>query len=227
MSVVPPVNPGTLNGKNMRILNLYAGIGGNRKLWKGSITAVEICPKRASLYSRLFPQDTVLVEDAHNYLLHHFREFDFIWSSPPCQTHSCLILTRPERRRYPDLKLYEEILFCRQFVYVPWVIENVKPFYPPLIPPSCRVERHLFWSNFRFYVEGPKRDFMISEDNIHTQMAYHNLGVNRQQLAAIQKRHPEQVIRNCVHPHIGEQILAAARRVKSKTRKYDSLSFNL
>ena len=74
----------------MKILNLYAGIGGNRKLWGDSheITAVEIDKDIASIYQTHFPQDKVIVGDAHQYLLDHYKEFDFIWSSPPCPTHS-------------------------------------------------------------------------------------------------------------------------------------------
>jgi site-specific DNA-cytosine methylase len=67
-----------------------AGIGGNRKLWDGDIeiTAVEIDPKIAKIYQDFFPNDKVIVSDAHQYLLEHFKEYDFIWSSPPCPTHS-------------------------------------------------------------------------------------------------------------------------------------------
>lgn len=74
----------------MKILNAYAGIGGNRKLWGDShdITAVEYDPKIAAIYQDLFPNDTVIVGDAHQYLLEHYQEFDFIWCSPPCPTHS-------------------------------------------------------------------------------------------------------------------------------------------
>ena len=74
----------------MKILNLYAGIGGNRKLWgnEHEITAVEINPQIAKIYQDFFPNDTVIVADAHQYLLEHYKEFDFIWSSPPCPTHS-------------------------------------------------------------------------------------------------------------------------------------------
>src|SRR3990167_10729101 len=70
----------------MRILNLYAGIGGNRKLWgdEHEITAVEYKSEIAAIYSDFFPNDKVIVTDAHQYLLEHYKEFDFIWSSPPC-----------------------------------------------------------------------------------------------------------------------------------------------
>lgn len=68
----------------MKILNLYAGLGGNRKLWIGAeITAVENDPRIAAVYSRLYPEDTVIIGDAHQYLLENYSEFDFIWSSPP------------------------------------------------------------------------------------------------------------------------------------------------
>ena len=74
----------------MKVLNLYAGIGGNRKLWNGvDCTAVEIEPKIAKIYSDFFPKDKVIVGDAHQYLLEHYDDgWDFIWSSPPCPTHS-------------------------------------------------------------------------------------------------------------------------------------------
>ena len=74
----------------MKILNLYVGIGGNRKLWgnEHQITAVEIDPKIAAIYQEFFPNDEVIVADAHEYLLKHYKEFDFIWSSPPCPSHS-------------------------------------------------------------------------------------------------------------------------------------------
>ena len=76
----------------MKILNLYAGIGGNRKLWgdEHEITAVENNPEIAKIYQDFFPNDKVVIADAHQFILEHFSEFDFIWSSPPCPTHSRL-----------------------------------------------------------------------------------------------------------------------------------------
>ena len=76
----------------MKILNLYAGVGGNRRLWgdKHEITAVEWNKSVADCYHDLYPNDTVIVADAHQYLLEHYQEFDFIWSSPLCQSHSII-----------------------------------------------------------------------------------------------------------------------------------------
>ena len=71
----------------MKILNLYAGVGGNRKLWEDGheITAVEHNSEIAEVYQDLYPSDKVVVADAHQYLLENYKDFDFIWSSPPCQ----------------------------------------------------------------------------------------------------------------------------------------------
>jgi len=76
-----------------KVLNLYAGIGGNRKLWEDvDVTAVEWDEDIAEVYQENFPNDNVVVDDAHEYLKNNYRDFDFIWSSPPCPTHSRKIL---------------------------------------------------------------------------------------------------------------------------------------
>ncbi len=123
----------------MKILNLYAGIGGNRKLWgdEHEIVAVENDPQIAKIYQDFFPKDKVIVEDAHEFLLQHFKEFDFIWSSPPCQTHSSFrknicVEFRGTKPKYPDMRLYQEILFLKHHFKGLWLVENVCPYYEPL-----------------------------------------------------------------------------------------------
>ena len=136
----------------MKILNLYAGIGGNRKLWgnEHEITAVELDEKRANEYAKRFPNDTVVVADAHQYLLDHYKEFDFIWSSPPCQTHSRAnyFINYITDCRYPGMKLWQEIIFLKNFCKTKWCVENVKSYYQFFIPPSAEIGRHYLWSNF-------------------------------------------------------------------------------
>ena len=54
----------------LQVLNLYAGVGGNRKLWENvDVVAVENQQNIAECYERLYPDDTVFVEDAHQFLL--------------------------------------------------------------------------------------------------------------------------------------------------------------
>ncbi len=137
----------------MKILNLYAGIGGNRKLWDGDIEviAIENNKEIAKIYQDFFPNDKVIVTDAHQYLLEYYKEFDFIWSSPPCQSHSRInnsFKNNNKKLKYPDMRLYEEIIFLNQFCTCKFVVENVIPYYEPLIKPTKIIGRNVFWSNF-------------------------------------------------------------------------------
>jgi len=142
--------------EKIKVLNLYACLGGNRYKWDEvadiEVTAVELDQEAARLYKERFPNDTVIVADAHQYLLDHYKEFNFIWSSPPCPSHSKARYwgfgkngLKPE---YPDMKLYEEIIFLQHHFFGKWVVENVNPYYEPLIPAQKR-ERHLYWANFQ------------------------------------------------------------------------------
>jgi len=133
----------------MKILNLYAGIGGNRKLWgdEHEITAVENVPEIAKIYQDFFPKDKVIVADAHQYLLDHYDEFDFIWSSPPCPSHSRINFSTRRKLDFPDMKLYEEVIFLKHWFKGKWVVENVISYYDPLIKPQ-KTQKHYFWSNF-------------------------------------------------------------------------------
>ena len=138
----------------MKILNLYAGIGGNRKLWgdEHDITAVELNADIAAVYKELYPNDTVIVDDAHQYLIDHYAEYDFIWSSPPCPTHSRARYGLGFHGKgydavYPDMKLYQEIILLKHHYKGKWVVENVQAYYKPLIEPFS-LGRHWYWSNF-------------------------------------------------------------------------------
>jgi DNA (cytosine-5)-methyltransferase 1 len=144
--------------KKIKVLNLYACLGGNRYKWDEvadiEVTAVEWDKELARLYQERFPKDNVVIADAHQYLLDHYKEFDFIWSSPPCPSHSRArywnssnyeTTTQPI---YPDMKLYEEILFLQHYYRNgKFVVENVIPYYEPLIS-GIKRDRHLYWTNF-------------------------------------------------------------------------------
>ena len=146
--------------KEIKICNLYACLGGNRYKWdevaeaagiKIQVTAIELDPELARMYQERFPNDTVIVADAHQYLLDHYKEFDFIWSSPPCPSHSKSRFWAYGKIKpvFPDLKLYEEVIFLmhHSMKNQRYVIENVDGYYDPLIPAQKR-GRHLFWANF-------------------------------------------------------------------------------
>ena len=147
--------------EKLKVLNCYSGIGGNRKLWQDvEVTAIENNPQIAKIYQDFFPNDKVIVADAHQFLLKHYKEFDFIWSSPPCQSHSRTnyFLKDMGIIRYPDMRLYEEIIFLKRYFKGKWVVENVISDYDPLIKPR-QIGRHYFWSNFNIsMIKMPKDD---------------------------------------------------------------------
>ncbi len=211
----------------MKVLNLYAGIGGNRKLWKDvDVTAIENNEAIAKIYLDFFPDDDLIVTDAHQYLLDHYKEFDFIWSSPPCPTHSKMNKASNHTKiRYPDMKLYQEILLLQHFFKGKWVIENVNPYYKPLIP-GKKIDRHLFWSNFNiFNIKIPKPRFIGRKKEgwgstwIHAtkKEVMDWLGIHIKKNIYIGKNHCEvQVLRNCVHPELGLHIFNCAFKTIQK-----------
>ena len=188
----------------MKILNLYAGIGGNRKLWgdKHDITAVELDKNIAAIYKDLYPNDTVIVADAHDYLQSNYHKFDFIWSSPPCPTHSKTRYLQ-KKKIYPDLKLYEEIIFLKAWVKGKYIVENVIPYYEPLIKPTTILHRHAIWSNFEILsMEFEKlKTCKITKEREFLQEKF---GYDLSKYSGIDKR---KVLRNCVVPEMGLYIL--------------------
>lgn len=197
-----------------KVLNLYAGLGGNRKLWTNvEVTAVELDPKIAATYLSFYPEDVVLVQDAHEYLLHHYDEYDFIWSSPPCQTHSKMMkATRHKKKRYVDLSLYQEILLLQHFFKGKYVVENVIPFYTPLIP-GQKLGRHMYWANFNIgdYVEPSPKNFINLDTSKEKQILMDWLDIHYEENIYYGNNHcPCQILRNCVHPKEGLAIFERA-----------------
>lgn len=197
-----------------RVLNLYAGLGGNRKKWNDDlyeITSVELEPSIAEVYIKLYPQDTLIVGDAHQYLLDHYEEFDIVWSSPPCQTHSKMMkATRHKKNRYSDMSLYQEIIFLQHFFKGKWIVENVKPYYEPLIKPTKTLGRHYIWSNFEITdFDLPNIKGFITKGTVaETQHLKDWLGIQYEGNLYYKGNHcPGQILRNCVHPDMGEHII--------------------
>lgn len=201
----------------MKVLNLYAGIGGNRLLWKDvEVTAVEIDKDIADVYADLFPDDKVVVDDAHEYLINNMNNFDFIWSSPPCPSHSQLrynIGFLADRKYakvkplYPDLKLYEEIILLDKWFDGEYVVENTIPYYKPLVEGRI-MAKHIWWSNVKF------PDFSIRTRGHRggTVQSLQKLkGIN---LDKYQIKNKRKLLRNCVEPSIALHIIKNTRFFK-------------
>ena len=197
----------------MKILNLYACLGGNRYKWNEvkediEVTAVELKPELAEMYQKRFPNDKVIVADAHQYLLDHYKEYDFIWSSPPCPTHSRINISQYTRDnwipKYPDMKLYEEIIFLDKYFTGKYCIENVIPYYEPLIPAKKR-HRHLYWTNFNLPNILSKRknpDLSRTKNLINALSKFHNYDFNKYK----GKQPKNKIARNLVDYEAGKTI---------------------
>ena len=202
----------------MKILNLYAGIGGNRKHWDEvtdvDVTAVELDKDKAKIYQDFFPEDEVIVGDAHKYLLKNFEDYDFIWSSPPCPSHSRIRNIAGVGRGqnapiYPDMKLYEEIIFLKNVFKSSgtnfngkYVVENVVSYYEPLIEPQKR-SNHYFWSNFKI----PEINIKSNKHSGTIKELEELKGFNLSEYKGINKN---KILRNCVNPEVGKHILKAS-----------------
>lgn len=195
----------------IKVLNLYAGLGGNRKKWENvEVTAVEYSEEIANVYKHYFPDDIVIIEDAHDYLAKHWNEFDFIWSSPPCQSHSKIRMMASKSGSYdavmPDMTLWSEIIFLQNFTKntdIKFVVENVKPYYEPFVKPTQKLGRHLFWTNFDLPFKEIKDGLKHNERGM-SHKGYFDLRPFKL------KHRKDQLIRNSVDPNVGEYVFNCA-----------------
>lgn len=218
--------------QKLKILNLYACLGGNRYKWDEvtdvEVTAVELDPELARIYQERFPNDTVIIADAHQYLLDHYKEFDFIWSSPPCPTHSKVRFTQKNqdfyKPEYPNMMLYQEIIFLEHHAKGKYCVENVIPYYEPLVPGQIR-GRHLYWTNFKLPSDIAERSMKgvmcgQSNDEFNKLCQFHNIDISSYK----GKQSKTKIARNLVDYEVGKTILEVAIGViKNQNKKQLSL----
>lgn len=176
------------------------------------ITSIEYNEEIASIYKEYFPNDKLIVTDAHQYLLDHFKEFDFIWSSPPCPTHSILNTTMVglgQAVKYPDMQLYQQIILLNNWFSGKFCVENVIPYYEPLIKPSVKLQRHLFWTNFYVKpIDMGKTGIILEQSKL---FAY-GFDITKKKI----KHNKAKIIRNLCNLQIGEYILNEAQGIIRK-----------
>ena len=148
-----------------------------------------------------FPNDTVINTDAHFYLLHNYDKFDFIWSSPPCPSHSKLCYSQ-KIKKYIDVSLYQQIILLENWFKGKYVVENVKPYYEYLIQPTVVIGRHPYWCNFE--VEKLEiKNIDVTRSTKEELSEY--LGI------PIPKYKGGLLLRNSVEPKIGKHFLDAVK----------------
>ena len=216
----------------MKILNLYACLGGNRYKWDEvtdvDVTAVELDEELAKLYQERFPNDKVVVADAHQYLLDYYKEFDFIWSSPPCPTHSRVRISQKNRDtfidKYPNMSLYQEIIFLNNFFKGKYVVENVIPYYEPLITAQKR-GRHLYWTNFNLpnVLSNRKITIGVGANEVQKLCKFHNYD-----FYTYKGNQPiNKIARNLVDYEAGKTILETAIGIIRKQNEQQTTIFDL
>ncbi len=204
----------------MKILNLYAGIGGNRKLWgdEHSVYAIENNKSIAKIYGDTYPKDQIIVADAHKYLLEHYKDFDFIWSSPPCPTHSRLRIMGVKNgcyeAKFPDMKLYEEIIFLKHYAKCKWVVENVKSYYNPLVRPTVFLDRHYFWSNFPITEKAFEYGGDIKKGHCKELQEIKGVNIDGYKLEG---RRKDSALRSYVNPKLGLYVFESDFKEKQHT----------
>jgi DNA (cytosine-5)-methyltransferase 1 len=206
--------------EKLKVLNGHAGIGGNRRLWKNvEVTAVEIVPEVAEIYQKLYPEDKVIVGDIKKYLLEHYKEFDFIWLSPPCPTHSRMRFLKMEQNAkpvLPDMELYGYIIFLQTWFKGKFVVENVISYYEPLIMPYVS-ENHYFWSNFHIdNLEKKKRGLIRTTQDNRIDFMQNNYNIDLSTFD-VSNSLKSKVLSNCVNPSLGLHIFNSAFKTKQLT----------
>ena len=219
--------------KKIKLLNLFSGIGGNTYTLnrdRFEVTHIEHNVEVAEECELQNPQDIVIMDDAWEYV-HDYDKYDYLWASPPCQTHTGLnnALHGQGRRRLPDFRLYALITYLKHFVKTPWVVENVKPYYQDLamIRPTAVLSRHWYWSNYNLIGERykqnpfnvtnarPKKDGKRMTSKEHRDKLQEYLGITLTKLRYIDGKNPSQILSNCVHPDEGKYLIEQAfTRVK-------------
>jgi DNA (cytosine-5)-methyltransferase 1 len=190
-------------------------LGGNRYKWgeDHEVTAIEWDPELARLYKLRFPNDIVIVTDAHEFLLKNYKNYDFIWTSPPCPSHSRArfwsssnydTTTEPV---YPDMNLYQEIIFLEHYFKGKYVAENVIPYYDPLIQAQKR-GRHLYWCNFKLPNDLGERKIQIGagRDEVKRLCEFHEFDFYQYK----GEQRIDKIARNLVDFEAGKTILDTA-----------------
>ncbi len=195
----------------MEILNLYCGLGGNRSKWgdEHDILACDLDEPILNAYGSIY-NDHLYHGDALELLEMEVNQFDFIWASPPCQTHSRA--SNGSNPKMPNMDLWKCILFLMRYAKrTPWVVENVIPYYNPFIRPSHKFGRHYLWTNFAispFDVRPTKFKGQLFEDMSAGALAeYHSLPLKR-----IPPGNKRQYLRNMFCGDLGLHILNCSKQ---------------
>lgn len=198
----------------IKILDLFCGLGGVARGFQTYLIengidfeyhAVDINPRILLAHKIINPYSLTIKRDAYSFTDEELKKYDFIWASPPCETHSIAILWKKEK---PDMRLYELISKLYN-LGKPFIVENVKPYYNPPIKPTSKVCRHRLWSNLKITpINLRLQSFHRVKDDVKTLIRYHELNDVSKKILKIMGnvRKARDALRDMVHWRIAYKI---------------------
>jgi DNA (cytosine-5)-methyltransferase 1 len=102
------------------------------------------------------------------------------------------------------MTLYQQIILLKHYCKGSWVVENVRPYYKPLMP-AVKLGRHLVWSNLDLEDTPTQKDCgFISKSAVQLEGRY-GFYLADVPFKGVRK---STILRNLVNPEIGEYILS-------------------
>jgi len=197
----------------LKILDLFCGIGGVARGFhdylqehriKYLYVAIDIDKHVLKAHKALNPLSNVILRDAYSFSIDELRRYDFVWASPPCETHSIAGIWTRKEKKSPDFRLYKLILTLHD-ANIPFVVENVKPYYNPPIKPTSKANRHRLWSNLSISpVNLRLTPFERVKNSTRTLCEYHDLPEEIAKIIPSKKR--RDALRDMVHHEIAYEI---------------------
>ena len=108
------------------------------------------------------------------------------------------------------MRLYQEIIFLDNYFKGKYCVENVVPFYEPLVAAKKR-GRHLYWTNFNLPNELSTRkgNFMEGENEVQKWCKFHKIDLSSYK----GEQRKDKIARNLVDFEAGLTIFNTARGI--------------
>jgi DNA (cytosine-5)-methyltransferase 1 len=107
------------------------------------------------------------------------------------------------------MQLYQQILFLKHHFRGKWAVENVEPYYMPLLQPTTLIDRHPIWANFPIGPFRTGRDFDVmspAADGLKKFEEYFGIVLPKG------TKNARKLYRNVANPFMGAHVLKAAMR---------------
>lgn len=119
------------------------------------------------------------------------------------------------------MSLYQEIIFLNTYCHGKYCVENVIPYYPPLIPAKQR-GRHLYWTNFNLPNVLSERKVKVGSgiDEVKKLCEFHQIDVSEYK----GEQRKDKIARNLVDYEAGRTIFETAMGIiKNRNQEQTSL----